>query len=581
MFLIVTGRAAQPPRGASGLAHARFQLNDQLACDVYHDASRFSLEATGQQIALTDRLSPGDTVFTLAGGTAVVRKPLMLGLPVYYVASEQRLVASPKVTLLRSMGVTLEEDERLLPELFLYRYITPPRTPFRGISCLPIDGSIDVRGDGPALRVGALNGPHAFSHHAVSLRLNDGAAKIADDLESTIASLGPRRESVGCLLSGGVDSSILFFLAKQRLGLNRSFSAGYPFEDAATNDERKYAETASAAMGSVHQYHEFSTGDFLTGTIDAIAHAEIPVVALQSVLIELLCSQGLPKDQTVVLCGQGADGLFGLSVMYNHHKYGFITKRAFSPLLWLLARTVGARKGGRTDKRLPFGKLYAYSRRRWDLDFSRVDNALWMLGEFGDKAWIKERFNVDDEALLQGRLGAISRIRVETMFDALSVMDFISDVTTIQDAWGKMAAAHGRSMVYSFNSPGLIRAASQTSWDDKLDRPKQLIRTVGRRIGVPEFILSRPKRGFGIRADRWALKGGILEPLIAIAAPVVGLDILQRFQSADEVKAMTCWTLVNYAIWKRLIVQGESADSLRAELRTALAHGAASPVKAG
>jgi hypothetical protein len=86
---------------------------------------------------------------------------------------------------------------------------------------------------------------------------------------------------------------------------------------------------------------------------------------------------------------------------------------------------------------------------------------------------------------------------------------------------------------------------------------------------VPEFVLSRPKRGFGIKAARWAGRGGALEPLLAAAMPVVGAPLLRRFQSADERQAMTLWSLINYAIWKRLLIAGEPAGTLRREVAEA------------
>jgi len=53
-------------------------------------------------------------------------------------------------------------------------------------------------------------------------------------------------------------------------------------------------------------------------------------------------------------------------------------------------------------------------------------------------------------------------------------------------------------------------------------------------------------------------------------APVVDVDLLRQFQGSDEKKAMIFWCWINYAIWKRLLINGESIGALHAELDDAM-----------
>ena len=454
-----------------------------------------------------------------------------------------------------------------MAEYLRYRYITAPRTLFRSLACLPIGGQVDIRVRGDRIVATEPTWTRVFDGMLERIPFDESVERIAGALRQEVQRLAPAAQSVGCLLSGGVDSSILFTLSRDILGLRESSSAGYPFESETRNDERTYAETAAAALGSRHQYRSFDTAQFLGGVVDAIDHAELPVVALQSVLMELQ-AKALDRSMRTVLCGQGADGLFGLSPMYTYHHYRYAVRPVFAPALRLLARTVG--RGGRpSDHSFPFARLATFASLKWDLDFQSTKHAVWLLGEFGDKDWIKQRYDADDRLLIGNRRNAISQFKLPSALDAFSVLDFVSDVTTIQDLWGKMAAAHGRFLYYAFNSPELIRAASATSWDEKLLEPKRLIRAVGRQVGVPQFILDRPKRGFGIAAARWALPGGVVEPLLHLAKPVFDLDVLRRFQTPDERQAHTLWSLVNYALWKRMVIDGESPSALKAELQEA------------
>lgn len=571
MFLIAIRRApAPPPLLPSSLAQVRVPVGDGFICDVWSDAGAFELRQDEHQIVVVHRTAPDGTVFRFRtdAGEGAVAKPLLLGLPVYFSATHEQLIASTHIRCLRSIGVPIAPDEAAMAEYLLYRYITAPRTLFRNLACLPIGGQLDIRVRGDRIVATEPAWTRVFDGMLERISFDESVQRIAGALRHEVQRLAPAAQSVGCLLSGGVDSSILFTLSRDVLGLRESSSAGYPFEDETRNDERTYAETAAAALGSRHQYRSFDTAQFLGGVVDAIDHAELPVVALQSVLMELLQANGLDPGMRTVLCGQGADGLFGLSTMYTYHHYRYAVRPVFAPALRLLARTVG-RVGRPSDHSFPFARLADFASLKWDLDFQSTRHAVWLLGEFGDKEWIKQRYDADDHLLIGNRRNAISQFRLPSALDAFSVLDFVSDVTTIQDLWGKMAAAHGRFLYYAFNSPELIRAASATAWDEKLREPKRLIRAVGRQVGVPQFILDRPKRGFGIAAARWALPGGVVEPLLHLAKPVFDLDVLRRFQTPDERQAHTLWSLVNYALWKRMVIDGESPSAIKEEIQAA------------
>jgi len=195
------------------------------------------------------------------------------------------------------------------------------------------------------------------------------------------------------------------------------------------------------------------------------------------------------------------------------------------------------------------------------------------MGEFADKDWVKSEFGVSDEQLIEGRRAAIGQFSLNHVLDAFTVLDFVSDVAYVQDIWGKLGDARGRWVQYPFNSPELIRVANHTPWEEKMAQQKLLLRRAGQMAGVPDSILFRPKRTFGISARRWAMPGGILESLYRLASPTVDPLVLRRFLVSDERRAMTGWTLANYAIWKRIVINGESAQSLREELVDPCRHG--------
>ncbi len=566
MFIVAIRRTgAEMPAPIAGLKHERRNFGRHFVCDVQYDGSRFRSSPNGGEWTLIDTaLSDGETCrLKFAGPEGIVSKSLMFGLPIYFVATDSEVVCSTHVRLLRQAGIELKEDARTLPEYFVYRYVSPPKTLFQSVNCIPIGGSLRFRIDGDRAKVDEIAWTTAFNKSPDPLSFDESIEAIVDDMKRGMRALEASRDQVGCLLSGGVDSSMLYKLAKDYLSLNESHSTGYPFEDPANNGERIYAEAAAKTFGATHHYHVFSTRQFLHALIDSVDHAEIPVVHLQSVLLELVFGQALGPRNRIVLNGQGADGIFGSTMMWWYQKYRRLIHSPLAPLMGILGHTPANRS-------FPYRKLYAWSRKDWSLNLEHPDHALWMMGEVGEKSWVKEYYRVSEEEIVRNRLDAVSHFEPGNVLDAFSILDFVSDVDLTQVVWGNIAAAHGRRVHYSFNSPGLIGAASNTSWGEKLSEQKRLGRAVAARLGVPQSILSRPKLSFGIPSARWAGPGGVIEPILKVASSVVDVDLLRPFQGSDEKKAMIYWCWINYAIWKRLLINGESSKVLHAELDEAI-----------
>lgn len=566
MFVVAIRRAKAGQLGPiAGLKHERTNFGQDFSCDIFHDGSRFRINRDGDELTLVESAQAGNEICRLKPGAleGVVSKPLMLGLPIYHVANDAGLVFSTHARLLRQLGTKLVEDPRVLPEYFVYRYVSPPKTLYQGVSCVPVGGLMRFRVAGDRIEVGEIVWTTAFNRSGRPLGFAESVEAIAEDMRKGVQSLAPFRDQVGCLLSGGVDSSMLFKLARDHLSLGESHSTGYPFEDPDNNGERQYAEAAAETLGSRHQYHTFSTRQFLHAFIDSVDHAEIPVVHLQSVLLELVFGQALGARNRIVLNGQGADCIFGSTMMWWYQKYHRLLRFPVSLLLGILGQTPANRS-------FPYRRLYGWSKKDWSLNLAKPNHALWMMGEVGEKSWVKAHYRVSDAEIAENRLKAVSHFEPQSVLDAFSILDFVSDVDLTQIVWGQIATAHGRQLRYSFNSPGLISAAYNTSWAEKLSEQKRLGRAVAKRLGVPQSILARPKLSFGIPSARWAGPGGVIEPVLKIVAPVVDVELLRQFQGADEKKAMIYWGWMNYAIWKRLLINGEPGETLHAELDEAI-----------
>ena len=86
---------------------------------------------------------------------------------------------------------------------------------------------------------------------------------------------------------------------------------------------------------------------------------------------------------------------------------------------------------------------------------------------------------------------------------------------------------------------------------------------------MPDEILNRPKSGFGVQRLDWAIAGGPLDPLVPVAGRAVEIDWLTELQCQDRKSAMTFWNLLNYGLWKRIVIDQEPIEILLEELEIA------------
>lgn len=571
MFLIAITPRAVPDLGA-GFQRAETRRDGFVITGAADGRlGRVTETSQGFMIAETVAGSPADprSRLTLSwaemnAATGVLRfgKRREAGRPIYYhLAADGGFVCSTHISLLRKAGVPITEDPETVPEYFVYRIATAPRTLYRGIRQL-------LPGTSMAARIAAggcvVEQPTQMDFQqsvpdSAPANVDAAAESLYTALDAAIADLACAGERLAVPLSGGMDSSVLYQFCRNRFGTRRSYAAAFAFDD---SNEAHYSTTAAAAMQSDHTLRRVAEHEYLRHIIPTIAAAELPTLVEHTAVFNLLFSE-LPDGQDIVVLGEGADGLFGqkthvlLSLMDAHP----LAMRIMStpPLLSLLA--TASRLTGR------YGSLIdCIGRSRYrSMPLSSPDHWIWSMGLMGSTDWVSRYFGVSREALIRNRLESLAPYADRSDYDLISLMGWLTDGSVLQDLWSKVAEANGRTAYYPFSGDPIVRAAASLSWPHKLSEPKALLAVVARRIGVPEFILTRPKSGFGIRRRDWALPGGLFEPLIPLAAKVFPERELRGMQSRDLDKRFTFWNMLNYALWKRVCIDGENTDSLSHE----------------
>jgi len=377
--------------------------------------------------------------------------------------------------------------------------------------------------------------------------------------------LGPLDDRAAVLLSGGVDSSVLTRLAVLQGYGGTTFGASFPFEDPARDMEARYASSAADALHVQHQHHLPTIQRYLRAVVEAIDATEVPLHGLQTALLSSLYRDVVPPTVRVIVIGDGADTVFGNSILKTVHEVGepwrlesLVSQRPILEALWRSGTGVGCRLADRLAVRRPF--LYEIEDPR---------HQIWSEQRFGDVRWTCNHFGVQVESCSASRREVLARYAQSPVIDRFLLLNLLGNNDALQTMWARLAQATGRAAYYPYTHPEVIRSATTIPWDARVPDTKYQLRQAARRLGVPDLVLTRPKAYFGISCERWAGRDGVLEPLVRLAAPVVGEETIRQVQGGTEPRARIYWNLLNYGIWHRLFINGDSVGSLLGELDAA------------
>ena len=194
------------------------------------------------------------------------------------------------------------------------------------------------------------------------------------------------------------------------------------------------------------------------------------------------------------------------------------------------------------------------------------NNPIWAWHRYGNVDWICSRFGVSPSDIIARHVDCVQRLHADTLYEVWARYALAGDEEATLAIFSKISTASGRIGIFPYYDKDFLKCAELIPWSMKMAKPENNFRkSIARSIGVPELIINRRKTGFGIRSDDWALEGGPFDPVARLAEDIVGREELRAVRSRDRADAMTFWGLINYALWKRICVNGESASDLAAE----------------
>jgi asparagine synthase (glutamine-hydrolysing) len=149
---------------------------------------------------------------------------------------------------------------------------------------------------------------------------NEALDLIKDKLQKSIEKrLAASDIDVGVLLSGGLDSSLIVALAKNKFPKLKTYSIGFEDDKEEKGSEFFYSDQVAKKFNTNHKKFRIDNKFVLSKLSSAFKSMSEPMVAQDAVAFYML-SELVSKDVKVVLSGQGADEGFGGYFWYEKIK---------------------------------------------------------------------------------------------------------------------------------------------------------------------------------------------------------------------------------------------------------------------
>ena len=385
-----------------------------------------------------------------------------LGIKPLYVTEDSRRIrfASSLPALLAGGGVDTRIDPVALHHyLSFHSVVPPPLTILRGVRKVPPATLIAIEPDGTQ-HTSTYWTPD-FTRHAdrTDWTERDWEDAVLDSLRRAVERRLVADVPVGCLLSGGVDSSLIVGLLAEagQTGL-QTFSIGFESVGGVAGDEFKWSDIIAERFNTQHHQIRIDTQRMLPALDGAIGAMSEPMVSHDCVAFYLL-SQEVAKHVKVVQSGQGADEVFA-----GYHWYPPMAEPSAASLQ---------------------GAVASYRGAFFDRDQAAMDRLV--AGSPGDVVAADDpsgRFVTEHFARAGAETGVDRALRLDTM--VMLVDDPVKRVDNMTMAWGlegrvpfldhelvELAAGCPPHLKTALDGKGVLKqAARQVIPSEVIDRPK-------------------------------------------------------------------------------------------------------------
>jgi asparagine synthase (glutamine-hydrolysing) len=485
--------------------------------------------------------------------------------PFYY--SHQRGVfvfGSEAKALLPHPVIRAEIDPQAAARYFLHEFVPAPYSIFKGISKLAAGQCLTYHWDKDEVKVETFWDLYKYKRAVPDNATEEyWTERILEELESAVRRRLISDVPLGSFLSGGIDSSAVTAMMAKIMGPEnvKTFSIG--FNDKRF-DESGHARRMAEHLGTQH-HEELLSANVAMDILPKVVSVLDEPFADSSVLPTYLLARFARHHVTVALAGDGGDELFAgydtfqalnVARLYNTVMPKFAHDHIMKPLTHLLPVSYGNFSFDFRVRQFLRGLKSTESQRLWRWLGSFVPEELDGLLESDSLS------TVDTHSLYDG---------VEKLFDNVANRDaidrdgyifaktYLADgVLTKVDRATMACSLEARSPLLDHDFIALVsEIPSRLKYRGGLS--KYIMRKALRGI-LPDDILSRPKKGFGMPVGDWfrgkfrsmlldtlherrIRDGGILRP------EKVNL-LVEQHLSGKRDNRKPLWTLFMFEQWR-------------------------------
>jgi asparagine synthase (glutamine-hydrolysing) len=401
---------------------------------------------------------------------------------------------------------------------------------------------------------------------AADCSLEEAASNVRRLLDASVHDRLMSDVPVGVLLSGGLDSTTLVALLRERAKGLATFSVG--FDDYPLLDERREARLVAEHFRTDHHEVTVSQRDGLDFLTRLIYHQDEPLADPVCIPLYFVCELAQRRGVKVVLAGEGADELF-----WGYPRYRTIIQRSGS-IERILALPDGVRRT------LPHLIPPQRAQVRELLEHLATGRPLPMHMPLGMPLRHRQKIlhSVHDE-LSAGWAPSPARTSLAADPDWFTRLAY----DTQEYEFGlrlpelllmridRFSMANSIEARVPFLDPDLVEFVYRLPIDQKFrdGRGKVVLREA---IGdiVPEWVMNRKKQGFAAPVDGWLQSqlGTVFERLIETEGvrryfqPDVLRVALRNAKGGRGRPRMSLWPVVNFALWHHHWIENKSIESL-------------------
>jgi asparagine synthase (glutamine-hydrolysing) len=474
--------------------------------------------------------------------------------PFYYTLANGVFYFSSEAKALVPFLDEISTDTEALNEYLTFQYTLGEKTLFKGIyQLLPGHALTLQAGEVKKWQYWDLTYEVNFEHSPSYFR-----SELDSILKESVELHGVSDVPVGAYVSGGVDSSLIYSLARHNdtsspYGFNGKFTefGGY--------DESSFAKSVTKSSSGILKSIDIKASDFESHINDVIYHLDFPVAGPGS-FPQFMVSKLASQYVKVVLGGQGGDEIFGGYARY---------------LVAYLEQTLKAAIDG------------TYAQGNYVVTLESVIPNLNILKEYKPmikKFWKDGLFNEMDEryfSLIDRSRGLENiinssfinreqsfesfrsifndenRVRKDAYFDRMTRFDFKCLLPALLHVEDRMSMAHGIESRVPFLDHKLIEFSATIPADIKFQggKMKQLLKDVFKDYIPPGIFNRRDKMGFPVPLSEW-FEGELatfymntMNSMVSNRRPFINHDMLIKDLSGEEKFSRKSWALISLELW--------------------------------